>query len=216
VQRYAPVDRSLSNTLRGMGLRRFSWAVVATVLALSGCGGSDGGGSSSKTDSAAPTQPAPAVSGGAPSTPAAPAAKKRFIKQADHICVAARKQLVPLRAKAVKAALSKDPAVVYRQSAAISARAASIYGNTVGQLRGLDAPPADQAEIDRLNGLLAQTAGIERQISAAASSQNGSRVKQLSLEVGSVVATFRSGAKAYGFNDCASAAGQALNRRGNR
>jgi hypothetical protein len=196
-----------------MSLRSLSWAIVVTVFALSGCGGSDGGGSSGKTDSAAPTQPAPAVSGAAPSTPAA---KKRFIKQADHICVVARKQLVPLRTKAVKVALSKDPAVVYRQSAAISAQAASIYGNTVGQLRGLDAPPADQAEIDRLNGLLAQTAGIERQISAAATAQDGSRVKQLSLEVGSVVATFRSGAKAYGFHDCASAAGQALNRRGNR
>ena len=106
--------------------------------------------------------------------------------------------------------------MVYRQYATLTGQAATVYSNIVGQLRGLDAPPADQAQIDRLNALLDQTAGIERQISAAAARQDGAQVKQLALQVNGVVDRFRSGARAYGFHACASTAGAGLNRRGNR
>jgi len=191
--------------------------LLVSALLVAGCGGgSDSGSGSSQTatraTSAPPTTAAP--TGGAPAP--APAAKKRFIKQADRVCHAARAKLVPLRTKALKAGLSNDPAVVFKQYAALTSQAATVYGQTVGQIRALDVPPADQSEIDRLTALLAQTAGIERQISSAAAAQDGPRIKELALEVNGVVDRFHAGAKAYGFHDCARAAGQALQRRGNR
>lgn len=191
--------------------------VVVVASLVAGCGGGSSSSSKSETRAvAAPTaaSPAPPTGGGGSGPPSA--ARKRFIRKADRVCAAGRRQLTPIRTRALKASLSNDPAVVYRRYATLTGQAATIYGAIVGQLRGLDPPPADQAEIDRLTALLDQTAGIERQISAAAARQDGARVRQLALEVNGVVGQFRAGAKAYGFHACASTAGAAVNRRGNR
>lgn len=192
--------------MRRVTISGLSWLALAGLAAACGGGGSDG----DKATTHAATQASPTV-GSPPS-----AAKKKFIKQADRVCAAGRKRLTPIAARAEKAAQSGDPAVVYRRYAVLTARAATIYGSIGGQLRDLGPPPADQAEIDRLASLLDQTAGIERQISAAAAQQDGPRLKQLALEVNGVVDRFRAGAKAYGFHECASTAGAAVNRRGNR
>lgn len=189
--------------------------MVAGAVGLSACGGSGGDGSTKKTDAATPaTTPAataPAAGGGAPSS----AARKGVIREGDRICRAARSRLVPLNNRANKAALSKDPALVYRRYTTISAQAAAVYAQTGTQLGALQAAPADQSEIDRLSALLGQTASIERQISAAAAAQNAARVQELVLQVNGVIAQFRSGAKAYGFHSCSSG-GQTFKGRGNR
>lgn len=181
------------------------------AVALSACGGS-GGGDASKTDAAAPTPAAPATAGGAPSG----VSKARYIKQADRICVAARARLIPIRSKVLAASKGTDPAAVFRQYARLTAQAADVYTHTLGQISDLDAPSADQAQIDRLNMLLGQTAAITRQSSAAAAAQDGPRVKELNLQVSAVADRYRAAAKAYGFRQCGQTAGAALNRRGNR
>jgi hypothetical protein len=86
----------------------------------------------------------------------------------------------------------------------------------LGQLQALDAPPADQAEIDRLETLLGQIAAIMRQNSEAAAAQDAQRLKELNVQASAVAARYKASAKAYGFRQCGQTAGAALNRRGNR
>jgi hypothetical protein len=192
-------------------------AGVAAAMALSACGGSDGD-SSTKTGAApaptapAPAAPAPAAGGGAPSRGLS---KPKYIARVDRICRGARAQLVPIRSKVVDASKGSDPAVVFRRYSALTGRAAAVYTGALGQIRALDAPPADQAQIDRFNMLLGQIAGIMRQNSAAAAAQDSQRLKALNVQANAVADEYSSAAKAYGFRDCGQTVG-ALNRRGNR
>jgi hypothetical protein len=192
--------------------------VAALAVVLSSCGGSDDGGSSGKTDAAAPapTTPAPpaAVGGGGGGGGSGPT-KARYIAQADRICRAARAKLIPVQAKIVAASKGSDPAVVFRRYAALTGRAASVYSGALGQIQALDAPPADQAQVDRLEMLIAQIVDIMRQNSAAAAAQDTARLKSLNVEASGVASAYRSAAKAYGFRDCGRTVG-ALERRGNR
>jgi hypothetical protein len=206
-----------------MRRRSSALAALATVaVAVPACGGGSGGKDEKGATGAPAAAPAttaapPAVSGGAPPTSAPPrASKARYIKQADKVCRAARAQLVPIRSKIVDASKGSDPPVVFRRYAALTGRAASVYTGALGQLRGLDAPPADQAQIDRVNMLLGQIAGIMRANSAAAAAQDSQRLKALNVQAGAVADTYRSAAKAYGFRDCGQTVGASLNRRGNR
>jgi hypothetical protein len=95
---------------------------------------------------------------------------------------------------------------VFKRYAQLTGQAANVYSDTVSQLRGLDAPPADQAQIDRLNQLVAQIASIESQISSAAAAHDSARIKALNVAVTRTTDTYRSGARAYGFRDCGAAA----------
>src|SRR4051812_14671798 len=201
-------------------MRRFAALIVAGALAvgLPACGGSDDGDSAKapqKTDAATPSEsaapPAPSAGGGAPSG----ATKKRYIKQADRICRAARARLVPIRAKVGDASKGSDPTLVFRQYAALTARAAAVYTDVLGHIQGLDAPPADQAQIDRLEGLLGQIAGIMRQNSQAAAAQDAQRLRELNVQATAVANRYSAAAKAYGLRQCGQTAG-ALQRRGNR
>jgi hypothetical protein len=187
--------------------------LVAATLAvgLSACGGSDGGGSE-KNDSAAPAEPAPAVGGAAPSG----ATRRSYIKQADRICRSARAKLIPIRAKVVAASRASDPTLVYRQYAALTARAAAVYRGVLGQIQALDAPPADEAQVNQLEALLGQIADIMRQNSEAAAARDGARLKALNVQASAVAGRYRAVAKAYGLRQCGQTAGAALNRRGNR
>ena len=191
--------------------------LVAATLAmgLSACGGSDGGsddGGSDQTEAAAPAEPAPAAGGAAPSG----ATRRGYIKQADRICRAARAKLIPIRAKVVAASKASDPTLVYRQYAALTARAASVYRGVLGQIQALDAPPADEAQVSRLEALLGQIADLQRQNSEAAAAQDGARLKALNVQASAVAGRYRAAAKAYGLRQCGQTAGAALNRRGNR
>lgn len=201
-----------SNTLARMRPRLA--ALLVPLALVAGCGGSHDKGSTRAA--AAPTPAGAAPADRAPATSPAPAAKKRFIKQADKLCRAGRAKLLPLRTGLAKVSQSQDPDVVFKRYAALTSQAAGVYGQILGQIRGLRAPPADQAEVDRLLGLLGQTASIERQISSAAAAQDASRIKQLNVQARTTADRFRAGAKAYGFHDCARPPGQALERRGNR
>src|SRR4051812_1615299 len=201
-------------------MRRIAALMVAGALAVgvSACGGSDGGGDSAKapatTESATPSEaapPAPSAGGGAPSR----ATKRRYIKQADRICRAGRARLVPIRAKVVDASRGGDPTLVFRQYAALTARAAAVYTDVLGQIQALDAPPADQAEIDRLEALLGQIATIQRQNSQAAAKQDAQRLRELNVQATAVASRYSAAAKAYGLRQCGQTAG-ALQRRGNR
>jgi hypothetical protein len=202
-------------------MRRIAALMVAGAVAvgMSACGGSDGGGGDSAkapatTEAATPSEaapPPPSAGGGAPS----PATKRRYIKQADRICRAAKARLVPIRAKVVDASKGSDPTLVYRQYAALTARAAAVYTDVLGQIQALDAPPADQAEIDKLEGLLGQIAGIMRQNSQAAAAQDAQRLRELNAQATAVAARYSAAAKDYGLRQCGQTAG-ALQRRGNR
>jgi hypothetical protein len=180
--------------------------VLLLGVALSACGGS--GGSAEKTDAATP---APIVGATAPGI-----TKPRYIARADRVCLAARKQLLPLRAKTIAASKIADPAVVYRRYADLTGQAAGVYAGALGQIRGLGTPPGDQAEIDKLNALFAQTASLTRMLSQAAADKDAARIGQLSAQVSTVADRYRSAAKAYGFRQCGQTSGQTLQRRGNR
>jgi hypothetical protein len=189
-------------------------ALLSTAVALSACGGSDD--KASKTEASdggggAPVQAAPAPTAAAPKI-----TKSRYIARVDRICVAARARLLPLRARTIAAAKLGDPAVVYKRYADLTGQAASVYTGAVGQIRGLGAPPGDQAEIDKLNALFAQTGSITRGLSAAAAAQDAQRIRDLSAQVTTVAEKYRVAAKAYGFRQCGKPAVQSLNRRGNR
>ena len=186
-------------------------AIGAVAVGLSACGGSDGGGAD-KTEAAQPAPTAPAVSGAAPSR----TTKKRYIARADRVCLAARARLTPIRSKVTAASKNADPTLVYRQYAVLTARAADVYSGALAQIQALDSPPGDQAQIDRLNSLFGQTATITRQISSAASAQDGQQIKDLSAQLTALADRYRAAAKAYGLRQCGQTAGAALNRRGNR
>jgi hypothetical protein len=188
--------------IRGVAL------VVLLGVCLAACGGS--GDSAKKTDAA---EPAPIVGAAAPGI-----SKPRYIARADRICLAARKQLVPLRAKTIAASKLADPAVVYRRYADLTGQAAGVYTGALGQIRGLGAPPGDQAEIDKLNMLFGQTASLTRGLSQAAADHDAAGIRQLSAQISTVADRYRSAAKAYGFRQCGTTttAGQTLQRRGNR
>jgi hypothetical protein len=206
-------------------MRRLA-ALTAVVALLAGCGGSDGGGDE-KTDAAAkPAPTTPAVGGGgapepAPSATPPPAAagggpaRKRYIARADRICRVARARLVPIRSQIQAASKVRDPDVVFKRYAALTGRAATVYSGALGQIRALSPPPADQAQIGRLNGLLGQIVDIMRQNSEAAAAQDAQRLQQLNQQVTAIATTYRAAAKTYGFRDCGQTAG-ALERRGNR
>ena len=174
--------------------------------ALAACGGS--GSKSEKaatapsTGGAAAAPPAPTATAPRPDSPA----KAAYIRRADAVCRAARSRLVPLRTKIVAASKGSDPGVVFTRYARLTGQAANVYSDTASQLRGLDAPAADQAQIDRINQLVVQIAAIESQISAAAAAHNSARIKSLNLSVTRVTDTYRSAARAYGFRDCGAAA----------
>ena len=184
-------------------------------MALSACGGSGGG--SKKTEAATPAPPAAAPA--APPVAATPSiSKPRYIARVDRVCLAARKQLLPLRAKTIAASKISDPTVVYRRYADLTGQAAGVYSSALGQIRGLGAPPGDQSEIDKLNMLFAQTASLTRGLSQAAANHDAAGIRQLSAQVSTVADRYRSAAKAYGFRQCGATttAGQTLQRRGNR
>jgi hypothetical protein len=202
---------------RGPGLI----AVTVAAVALSGCGGSGGGGSTKKLATAPPpASPAPAVSGATPAPTPAPRGaaprKARYIKRANQICRTASGRLVTVRSKTIGAGNPADPQVVFKRTAALTGQAASVYDNTLGGLQGLTPPPADQAEIDRLNRLLAQLAGINHTLSAAAQAQNSGQVKALSIRASGAADRYSSAARAYGLRSCATTAQLAVYRRGNR
>ena len=113
------------------------------------------------------------------------------------------------------ASKGSDPTLVFRQYAALTARAAAVYTDVLGQIQALDAPPADQAQIDRLEGLLGQIAGIMRQNSQAAAAQDAQRLRELNVQATTVANRYNAAAKAYGLRQCGQTAG-ALQRRGNR
>ena len=186
--------------------------VAAAAFGLTACGGDDsdsksGGGSATKaiTSSTAPVTAAPAPAPG----------KAGYIKRADRVCLAARKKLVPIRAKLLPASQGTNPDVVFRQYAKLTGQAATVYGRTADELEALEPPPADEALIDRLNQLVEQIAGIERQISAASAEHDGSKVKSLNLAVTRVFDEYRTRAQAYGFKVCGTGTA-AAQRRGNR
>ncbi len=201
--------------IRGVAL------VVLLGVALSACGGSGGGSKSTQAASPAPTVVAPTRAAKPPpvaASPAPPISKPRYIARVDRVCLAARKQLLPLRAKTIAASKISDPTVVYRRYADLTGQAAGVYGSALGQIRGLGAPPGDQSQIDKLNMLFAQTASLTHALSQAAAQQNPVRIRQLSAQVSTVADRYRSAAKAYGFRQCGATttAGQTLQRRGNR
>jgi hypothetical protein len=136
--------------------------------------------------------------------------------RADRICRAARAKLIPIRSGVVGASKGANPAVVFRRYADLTGRAADVYSNALGQIRSLDAPPADQAQIDRLNMLFAQTASLTREMSTAAAAQDAQRLRELNLQISGVANAYRAAAKAYGFRQCGQTAGSTLERRGNR
>jgi hypothetical protein len=183
-------------------------AVAVASVALTACGGSD-----SKSGKVAT---APSTGGAAAPSPAAPApslkprsrppTKAGYIRRADEVCRTARSRLVPIRGKIVAAAQGSDPGVVFKRYAQLTGQAANVYSDTVSRLRGLDAPAADQAQIDRLNQLVAQIASIESQISSAAAAHDSARIKALNVAVTRTTDTYRSAARAYGFRDCGAAA----------
>jgi hypothetical protein len=183
--------------------------VVAASSWLVACGGG-GGGSDSKESTKA------IVSGGAPSvaSPAPSRGKAGYIKRADRVCRAARAKLLPIRAKILPASQAADPDVVFARYARLTGQAATVNGQTATQLGALQPPADDQAQIDRLNQLVQQIAGIERQISDASSHHDSGRVKALNLSVTRVFGVYQTGAQAYGFKVCGAAS--ALQRRGNR
>jgi hypothetical protein len=194
-------------------------AVWTVALALAACGGSDGGGADEggSADSAAPAPAATAPSvGGAAPAPAGGPSRKRYIKQADRICRAARAKLVPIRSGIVGASKAADPDTVFRRYADLTGRAAAVYSSVLGQIRSLDVPAADQAQIERLNALLAQIASATREMSAAAAAQDAQRLRELNLQVTTVANGYRAAARAYGFRQCGQTAGSTLERRGNR
>lgn len=197
-------------------------AVAATALAISGCGGS---GSSGAKKSAAPTvatspaaSPPPVQAAPQPPARSAPprVSKAGYIRKANRICSVASGRLAPVRAKTVGAAKVSDPKIVFKRYATLTGHAASVFGATLGDLRGLNPPPADQAQIDRLNMLLAQLVGINHELSAAAGSQNTGRVSTLSLAANTAATRYGSAARAYGLRSCGAVAQLAVFRRGNR
>jgi hypothetical protein len=190
---------------------------LATAVALSACGGSGGGSKKPEAATPAPTAAAPAappVSGRAAPT----ISKPRYIARVDRVCLAARKQLLPLRAKTLAASKLSDPTVVYRRYADLTGQAAGVYSSALGQIRGLGAPPGDRSEIDKLNMLFGQTASLTRGLSQAAANHDAAGIGQLSAQISTVADRYRSAAKAYGLRQCGTTttAGQTLQRRGNR
>jgi hypothetical protein len=179
--------------------------VVLLGALLAACGGS-GGDSKQSTGAATP----------APKAAVPTISKPRYIARVDRVCLTARKQLLPIRAKTVAASKVSDPATVYRRYADLSVQAAGVYSTALGQIRGLGAPPGDQAEIDKLNMLFGQTASLTREFGVAAAAHDPARLRQLSAQAATVAARYRSAAKAYGFRQCGQTAGQTLQRRGNR
>jgi hypothetical protein len=191
---------------------RSGWSilVVAAAFGLAACGGdgsedSKGGAASTKATPA----PAPSVASPAPGPK-----KAAFIRKADKVCRAARAKLTPIRAKILPASQGTDPDVVFQRYAKLTGQAATVYSQTATQLGALTPPARDAAEIDRLNGLVEQIAGIEHQISEASAQHDSTQVKQLNASVTRVFGAYQAGAQKYGFKVCGTAS--ALQRRGNR
>jgi hypothetical protein len=180
-------------------------ALAVASVALAACGGSDS--NSGKAATAPDTGGAAAAP--APSPSARPRsgspAKAAYIRRADQVCTAARSRLVPLRGKILAASRGSDPNVVFQRYARLTGQAANVYSDIFGQLRSLSAPAGDQAQIDRMNGLVALIADIERQISSAAVAHDSARIKALNLSVTRVTDTYRSAARAYGLRECGAA-----------
>ena len=190
----------------------WSILVVAAAVGLAACGGG-GDGSSGSEGGAAATKASPAPTPSAAS-PAPGPKKKAFIRKADKVCKAAREKLTPIRAKILPASQAADPDVVFARYAKLTGQAATVYSQTATQLGALTPPAGDAAEIDRLNGLVEQIAGIERQISEASARHDSGQVKTLNASVTRVFGTYQEGAQAYGFKVCGTSS--ALQRRGNR
>jgi hypothetical protein len=192
-------------------------------MAPVGCGGS--GSSANKASTKAtvthfettPVAPTAASPAPAPApAPAPPLTHARYVKRADGICVAARKQVVPSRAKPVAAPASGDSGAIYKRYATAARQTASIDGSILGQVSTLTPPSADQAEVDRLNALLAQLGRTARQVSAAAVAQDAARVARLSATLSTIAGRYQSAATAYGLHVCGQTASATLYRRGNR
>lgn len=188
--------------------------VVAAALGLSACGG---GSSDSKQGGAVSTKvtPAPTPSVASPAPAPAPGPKKAaFIRKADEVCRAARAKLIPIRAKILPASKAADPDLVFMRYAKLTGQAATVYSQTATQLGALTPPAGDTAEVDRLNGLVQQIAGIERQISEASARHDSTELQTLNASVTRVFGAYQAGAQRYGFKVCGTAS--ALQRRGNR
>jgi len=184
------------------------------AVALSACGGSDD--KASKTEASdggggAPVQAAPAPTAAAPRI-----TKSRYIARVDRICSAAQARLTSLQKKIIFASKISDPAEAYERYADFTGQAATLYSGVLGQVRGLGAPPGDQAEIEKLNMLLARSGSITRELSAAAASHDSARLKDVGAQGDIIQRRYRSAAKAYGLRQCGATAGQVLQRRGNR
>lgn len=184
--------------------------VVAAALSLAACGGggdsdSSGGAQSTK----ATTAPAPTAAAPAPGPK-----KAAFIRKADKVCSAARAKLIPIRAKLVPASKAADPNVAFTRFAKLTGQAATVYSHTASQLGALNPPAGDAAEVERLNGLVQQIAGIERQISEASARHDSRELQTLNASVTRVTSAYQAGAQRYGFKVCGTAS--ALQRRGNR
>lgn len=116
----------------------------------------------------------------------------------------------PVTSAAPRITKSRYIARADRVCVAARARLLPLRAKTIAASTG------DQAEIDKLNMLFAQTGTLTAGLSAAAAAQDAQKLRELSAQVTTVAGKYRSAAKAYGFHQCGTTAVQALNRRGNR
>lgn len=195
---------------------------LCALVATGGCGGGSSGSKSSTKPTVTRFETTPLTPSAASPTPApAPApvpalTHARYVKRADGICLAARKRVVPSHAKPVAAPASGDSGAIYKRYATAARQTASIDGSILGQVSTLAPPPADQAQVDRLNALLAQLGGTARQAGAAAAAQDAARVTRLSATLSTTAGKYQSAASAYGLHVCGQTASATVYRRGNR
>jgi hypothetical protein len=160
----------------------FGLVVVLATLAISGCGGAKGTGTS-------------ATGSGASATPA------QFIAQASSICRGVVIQEEPLKTR--EESLKSLPAETAEKELVSLANQASAISRTAdGRLRALPRPPADAKTIGQLVQAYAEEATDASAIANAAAHEESQLGESAARALADSIAAHSASAKKLGMGDC--------------